>query len=105
MAVMMAERLGVRKTAAKLGIPKSTLYDWMKADGSYRENTPDTPKPAGRPRGQRPDKPCMACGKPARTHVDHKPLCRSCYVKSEEYQRDRRQWQSDLMMLKKVVAE
>jgi transposase-like protein len=102
-AVMMAERLGVNKTAKKLGIPRSTLQGWIK---SYSENTSATPsKPAGRPRGQRPDKACMGCGTLTRTHVAHKPLCRSCYIKTEEYQSDRRQWQSDMMMLRKVVGE
>lgn len=102
-AVMMAERLGVNKTAKKLGIPRSTLQGWIK---SYKENTSATPsKPAGRPRGQRPDKPCMGCATPTRTHVAHRPLCRSCYKGTEGYQRDRRQWQSDMMLLKKAVGE
>lgn len=101
-AVLMAERLGIRKTAKKLGIPESTLRGWIKAEASYKENTSRTP--AGRPKGQRSDKPCMGCGKPTRTHVDHKPLCRSCYVGSEDYQRDRRQFASDVMALKRVMG-
>lgn len=104
-AVFMTERLGIRKTARKLGVPESTLRGWINAEGSYKENTSRTPKTPGRPTGQRPEKPCTGCGTPTRTHVSHKPLCRSCYVSTEDYRRDRSQWQSDVMMLKKAVGE
>lgn len=103
-AVMMAERLGIRKTARKLGIPRSTIQGWIKAEGSYKENAPATPKLAGRPRGQRPEKPCSGCGTPTRTHVDYKPLCRPCYLGTEEYRKDRSQWASDVIMLKRAVS-
>lgn len=98
-AVMMAKRLGVRKTSRKLGIPLSTLHGWVKAD--------DEPKPEpampGRKRGNRPERACP-CGAPTRYHVNYRPTCQDCYVTSDEYQRDSRQWQSDVIALKIAVV-
>jgi len=98
-AVLMAERLGVRKASRKLGIPLSTLHGWIK-NGIDPKPEPAMP---GRKRGNRPERLCP-CGVLTRYHVNYRPTCQDCYVKSEEYQRDKRQWQSDVLALKIAVS-
>lgn len=98
-AVLMAERLGIRKTSVKLGVPFSTLRRWVK-EGIEPKADPAMP---GRKRGNRPERVCP-CGDTTRYHLNYKPRCQICYVTSEEYQRDRRQWQSDVMVLKTAVS-